>query len=94
MFNGSFKQNKEYTYSKLTAALDFVQHVAASDLVVSVVPWTHSIITFQRYLSLRGAWEKWFSLPALNVRLRKSVMVIQNTYGSNSKNSYPKGLRQ
>jgi len=38
MFNGSFKQNKEYTYSKLTAALDFVQHVAASDLVVSVVP--------------------------------------------------------
>ena len=40
MFNGSFNQIEEYTFSILlkTAALDFVQHVAASYMVASVVP--------------------------------------------------------
>ena len=36
------------------AALDFVQNVAASDLVVSVVWRTHSTICFHRYLSSFG----------------------------------------
>jgi hypothetical protein len=39
MFNSSFKKIEEFTYLSLLkpAALDFLQHVAASDLVVGVV---------------------------------------------------------
>jgi hypothetical protein len=53
MLNSSFKQTEQFPRTALLqpAAPDFFQHVAASDLVVSVVSWTHSIISFQRYLS-------------------------------------------
>jgi hypothetical protein len=54
MFNSSFKQFEEFCYLSLLkpAALDVVYQVDASVLVVSVVSWTHSTISFQRLLSL------------------------------------------
>jgi hypothetical protein len=32
-----------------------------------------------------GLWGKWFSSAAINIRLRKSAMVIQSAYCSNRK---------
>ena len=60
MLNSSFQQiETSFTLSLLKpAAQDFLQHVAASDLIVSVVSWTHSTISFQRYLPLCGAGRK------------------------------------
>ena len=95
MFNSSFKEIEEFNYStfietccpRLLLACDCLR------ITYGCFLWTHSTISFQRYLSLFRVWT-WFIPVGLNARLHTSVLVIQNTYWFNYWNGLPYPLQQ
>jgi hypothetical protein len=68
------------------AGLDLIWLMAAADLGSDVFSLTHSTISFQGYVFISSV-RKMIHSANLKARLPKSVMVIQETYFPNYKNS-------